>query len=131
MNDLLPKMHGNLSQFLVGLAKEFIEQIELVHQLERGWMNRIAAKIAKEIFVFFQNKHIHAGPSQKETKHDAGRSTADDATGRLVGMRLRVHLFPGRHHCNRTMATAVNAREKASNYLRRSRAPEKVPRWTN
>ena len=42
-----------LGQFLMRLLEEFVQQAEFVHQLERGWMNRVAAEIAQEIGVFF------------------------------------------------------------------------------
>jgi len=63
------------------LLKEFLEQIELIHQLERGWMNRVAAEIAQKIGVFFQDNHLHARAREKEAKHHSGRAAAnDDAT---------------------------------------------------
>jgi hypothetical protein len=52
-----------------------------MHQLERGWMNRVAAEIAQEVGVFFQDNHLHACARKKEAKHHSGRAAAnDDAT---------------------------------------------------
>jgi hypothetical protein len=46
-------------------------------------MNGVAAKIAKEIGVFFQNDHGHACPRDQVASHDARWSTPCDHTTRL------------------------------------------------
>src|SRR5438552_11043651 len=56
------------------LLKEFLEQSELLHQLEGGGMNRIAAKIAIEIRMLFQDGHLHTSARQKKPEHHARRS---------------------------------------------------------
>ena len=44
-------------------------------------INGVAAEIAQEIGVFFQDNDLHAGAREKETKHHSGRAAAnDDAT---------------------------------------------------
>jgi hypothetical protein len=49
-------------------------------------MNRVAAKIAQKVFVFFQNHHIDAGARQKIAANHAGGPTAGDhALGRELG----------------------------------------------
>jgi hypothetical protein len=63
------------SHFLM-LLKEFLEQSELLHQLERGGMNSIAAKIAIEIRMLFQDGHLHTRARQKEPEHHARRPAA-------------------------------------------------------
>ena len=50
-----------------------------MEHLERGWMNRIAAKIAKKILVLLQDHHVHAGARQQVTEHHARRASAHDA----------------------------------------------------
>ena len=42
-------------------------------------MNRIAAKVAKEVFVFFEDDDIDARARQQVAKHYAGRTTAGNA----------------------------------------------------
>jgi hypothetical protein len=41
-------------------------------------MNGIAAKIAVEIRVFFQNNDVHSGPREQITSHHARRPAADN-----------------------------------------------------
>src|SRR5258705_942 len=41
-------------------------------------MDGVAAEIAEEIGVLFQDNHFNAGAGEKKTKHHAGRSTAGD-----------------------------------------------------
>ena len=57
-------------------------------------MDRVAAKIAQEIRVFFQHDDIDAGAREQEAEHHAGRTAANDATsGREM---FRVHeIAPG------------------------------------
>ena len=73
------------------LLKEFLEQIELMHQLERGWMNRVAPEIAQEIGVLFQHKDLHAGAREKEAEHHSGRAAANDDTMCLQFLRRSNH----------------------------------------
>src|SRR5208283_2959719 len=54
-------------------------QPEIVEQLERGRMDRVAAKIAKEIRVLFEQEDIDAGARQKKSRHHAGWPAAGDA----------------------------------------------------
>ena len=65
---------AQLAHFLMRLLKEFLEQSELLHQLEGGGMNSIAAKIAIEIRMLFQDGHLHTRARQKEPEHHARRS---------------------------------------------------------
>ena len=44
-------------------------------------MNRVAAKVAKEIFVLLQNRYFHALAREQIAKHDARRSAPHNATG--------------------------------------------------
>ena len=46
-------------------------------------MNSVAAKIAKEIGVFFQNDYGHTSSREQVASHDARWSTATDHTARL------------------------------------------------
>ena len=41
-------------------------------------MDRIAAEIAKEIGVLFQNDHLNAGAREEVASHHSGRSAADN-----------------------------------------------------
>jgi hypothetical protein len=63
----------------VRTLKELFEQAQLMHKLESRGVNRVAAKIAKKIGVFFEDQNIHASAGQKIRKHHAGRAGTDDA----------------------------------------------------
>jgi hypothetical protein len=54
-------------------------------------MDGVAAEIAQEIGVFFQDNHLHAGAREKETKHHSGRAAANDDATRLQFFRRFSH----------------------------------------
>ena len=67
-----------LTRFLVRHFQEFLKQTELMHQLERGRMNRVAAEIAVKIGVLFQHCDFHPGARQQITGHHSRRAATDD-----------------------------------------------------
>ena len=67
---------------LVRHFEERVQQAELVHQFERRGMHRVAAEVAEKIRMFFQHHDIDTGARQQKAEHHAGRTAADDATGR-------------------------------------------------
>jgi|SRR5215469_6753102 len=72
----------NPKDFLVGALEEVVENAEFVHELERGGMYCVAAKIAKKIGVFFENENVDAHAGEKETQHHArGAASGDAAAG--------------------------------------------------
>jgi hypothetical protein len=58
----------NLPHLLMRLAQELFEQTEFVHQLQGRGMNGVAAKIAQEILVLFQNDHFDAGAREHKSR---------------------------------------------------------------
>jgi hypothetical protein len=52
-HDVVVNHSTQFTQFLVRQFQKLLEQAKLVHQLECGWMNGVAAEIAKEIGMFF------------------------------------------------------------------------------
>src|SRR6266446_7008145 len=79
-----------LGEFLMRELEKFFQQPELVHELESGRMNGVAAKIAVEISMLFQDRHFHTCARQQVTGHHSGGSaTDDDATS--ADVRLRIH----------------------------------------
>ncbi len=50
-----------------------------MHDFERGGMNGIAAEVAEEVGVFFENDDIDAGAGELIGEHHAGGASADDA----------------------------------------------------
>jgi hypothetical protein len=66
-------------QLLVRALEEFFEEAEFVHQLQSGRMDGVAAKVAEEIGVFFEDEDFDAGTGEEETEHHAGGSASDYA----------------------------------------------------
>jgi len=52
-----------------------------MHQLKRGRMNRIPAKISEEIRVLFEYKNIDPGASEQDGGYDARRTATGDTAG--------------------------------------------------
>src|SRR6202035_1644321 len=73
---------------LVGNPQKVLQQPKLVHYLEGGWMHGVAAKIAKEVPVFFENDDFHSRARQQIPEHHASRSATYNTTRGLK----RVHL---------------------------------------
>ena len=61
------------AHLLMRALEEIVENAELVHDLERGGMNGVAAEIAQKIGVLLQHHDIDAGAGQQEAQHHAGR----------------------------------------------------------
>ncbi len=62
-------------------GQEGFEEAELPHQLESGWMDCVAAKVAEEVLVFFEHGDLNPGAGQEEAEHYAGWTSTDDAAG--------------------------------------------------
>ena len=56
-----------------------------MQKLEGGRMNGIAAEIAVEIRVFFQNNDVHSGAREQITSHHARRPAADNEAANVDG----------------------------------------------
>jgi hypothetical protein len=72
---------GEVGDLLVREGEEGFEDAELVHDVEGGGMDGVAAEVAKEVFVFFEDGDVDALAGEEEAEHDAGRASADDAAG--------------------------------------------------
>ena len=66
-------------RFAMRKLQEFVEETEFMEKLERRRMDRVAAKIAKEIRVLLQHDDIDSGAGQEKRRHHAGGPAADDA----------------------------------------------------
>jgi hypothetical protein len=64
--------------------EELAEQAELLHQLERRGVDRVAAEVAEEVGVLFQHDDIDTRARQQQAEHHAGRPAANDAAGRML-----------------------------------------------
>jgi hypothetical protein len=69
-------------------CEKAIEQAELVKELQRGGVDGVAAEVAVEVSVFFEDGDGDAGAGEKEAEHDSGWASADDAAGGVMGMHL-------------------------------------------
>ncbi len=73
---------AQLAQFLVRQLEKFLQQPELMHEFERGRMNRVAAEIAVEIGVLLEHRHVHAGAGQQIAAHHSRRTAAHNDAAR-------------------------------------------------
>jgi hypothetical protein len=64
--------------------EDAIEQTELVEHLQRRRNHAIAAELAAEVGVPFEQRDGHALPGEQQAEHDPGRPAADDAAGRVL-----------------------------------------------
>ena len=62
-------------------GEEFFEEAELVEELEGGGMDGVAAEVAEEVCVLFEDGDVDALAGEEEAEHDAGGASADDAAG--------------------------------------------------
>jgi hypothetical protein len=77
---------GHSADFGVGELEEAVEQAELVEELEGGGVDGVAAEVAEEVGVFFEDGDGDAGAGEEVGEHDAGGASADDADGGLHGV---------------------------------------------
>ena len=49
--------------------EKFVENSQLVHQLKRRGMNRVAAKVTEKVLVLFKHKHINSSASEEHAEH--------------------------------------------------------------
>ena len=50
-------------------AQELVRDRELVQQLERRWMDGVAAKVAQEIAMLLENGGADTGPREQQPEH--------------------------------------------------------------
>src|SRR5690242_9536387 len=81
---------GQLRELLMRPLQKLIKHAELMHDLQRGGMNGIAAEISQEIGVLLEDQHFDARTGQQESQHQSGRAAARDAATDLDGFGWRV-----------------------------------------
>jgi len=84
---LLANLPSQLAYFLMRTLQEFIQKTEFVHDIQRGWMNRVSAEIAQEIGMLFKYERIHAHACQKQPQHHAGGAASRDTTTSVDRLR--------------------------------------------
>src|SRR5262249_51756483 len=85
--ELIADLHTEFADFLVRPPEKVVEYAELINQLKRGGVDRVAAKVAQEIRMLFQQHNIDPGTGQQQAKHHSCRTTAGNAA-------LRSHSSP-------------------------------------
>src|SRR6202162_6162467 len=68
-------------------AQELVEKTQFVNQLEGVRVNGIAAKIAEEVGVFFEDEDFNASAGDQEAKDHASGAASCDAAGGWRGLR--------------------------------------------
>ncbi len=58
-----------------------------MEELEGGGVNGVAAEVAEEVYVFFEDGDFDAGTGEEEAEHDSGGAAADDAAGGVDRLR--------------------------------------------
>jgi hypothetical protein len=85
-----------LAHLLMRQAQEIGQKAELVHELERRGMNRVAAEVAQKIGVLLQHHDLDTGARQEVAEHHPGRAAAHHATTRRQPICHRgLHARPG------------------------------------
>jgi hypothetical protein len=64
--------------------EQFVQQAELAHHFERGRMNRVAAKVAQKIGVFFQYDHLDSGARVDSQRELTCAQKKEGSTGRVI-----------------------------------------------
>ena len=64
--------------------KEALKHPELVEDLHRRGMDRVAAEIAEEVRVLFEDADVAAGPGEQQAGHHARWTAADDDQVRIA-----------------------------------------------
>ncbi len=73
-------------ELVVRQRQEVVEPSELVEQLERRRVNRVAAKVAEEVGIFLKDGRVDAGACEQYPEHHSAGATSDDAD-----VRRRIH----------------------------------------
>jgi hypothetical protein len=73
IEDVLHSRHLLMRNF-----EELIEQPEFMHQFVSGWMDGVAAKVAKKIRVFLEHDDSDTGAGEQKPEHHSGWSATNN-----------------------------------------------------
>ena len=78
---------GQTPGLLVRPLEEFVEKAEFGEEFEGRGVDGVAAEVAEEVAVLFEDDHFDAGAGEEEAGHHAGRPAAghDAADGQSLG----------------------------------------------
>ena len=68
-------------------GEEFVEEAQLVEEFERRGVDGVAAEVAEEVLVLFEDGDVDALAGEEEAEHHAGGTSANDAARGLGGSR--------------------------------------------
>src|SRR5262249_22999330 len=103
---LLPEPPGERPELRVRACEEHVEEPELVHDPQRGRVDRVAAEVAEEVPVLLEHDGTDTRPREQIPEHHPGRAPADDARlgvraasiarveAGLQGVAVALHLRP-------------------------------------
>ena len=63
---------------VVGPLEEALEHPELVEDLHRRGVHRVAAEVAEKVCMLLQHSHPTAGAGEEEPRHHARRTASDN-----------------------------------------------------
>jgi hypothetical protein len=72
-----------LLNLLMGQLEEFLEQAQLMEDFEGGGVDGVAAEVAEEVLMLFEDGDGDALARKEIAEEDTGGATADDAAGCL------------------------------------------------
>src|SRR5438874_11511440 len=67
---------------LMRQLKKPIEQPKLADELERRWMDGVAAEVAQEVGMLLQHHEVDAGTREQKAEHEPARPSANNAAPR-------------------------------------------------
>src|SRR5579864_2809450 len=72
-------LSGKFAYLLMRELQKFVQNTQLIHQFKSGRVNRVAAKVAQEIRMLFENVYIHADLCKQVSQHNSGGASSADA----------------------------------------------------
>ncbi len=72
-------LHCDAAQLLMRPLEEGVEYAKLVHDLQSGRVNGVAAEITQEVRVLLENDHLDSGADKKVAEHHPCRAAAGNA----------------------------------------------------
>src|SRR5438552_14487293 len=73
-------LRAELRHLLVGQLQERLKHAELVHELERGGVDRVATEISEKVSVLFEDHGRDTRARQQQPQYHSGRAATGDAT---------------------------------------------------
>ena len=82
-----PTTTSRVRSRVCGTASNVVAEPELVHEVERRRVNRVAAEVAEEVGVLLEHDDVDPAARQQKSEHDPGGTAAGDAYpgGQVLG----------------------------------------------